>query len=61
MVMLYYTICVLNAQQLRDFEAIQKNPSLVSGLEDSYKNNSENEETTIIDEFSERIKEYLKL
>ena len=45
----------------RDFEAIKKNPSLVSGLEEYYKNNSGNEETTIIDEFSERIKEYLKL
>jgi hypothetical protein len=45
----------------RDFEAIKKNPSLVSGLEEYYKNNSGNEETTIIDEFSKRIKEYLKL
>jgi hypothetical protein len=45
----------------RDFEAIKKNPSLVSGLEEYYRNNSGNEETTIINEFSKRIKEYLEL
>jgi hypothetical protein len=43
----------------RDFEAINRNPSLVSGLEEYYKNNLGNQETGIIDEFSKLIKNYL--